>query len=245
MKTDILTDFIAKYNLPSGEVEVAKWKSTGSSLIVRFSTADESCFGYVETHNADLPSGEYFITDTSTLRSLLNVLGTDITVTTKELNNVPVSMHITDKKNKIAFALGDDRMAKRIRNANVEPDAADVMVSAPITPEFMTAFLKGKSALRDVSTFTVWSDGSTTELIIGYEQRSNSNRVTIAPDATIQKPLSHTSFLNQYLYDILNANKGSTGVLQVVQIDGAAPFIRVHYKTPEWQATYIINKQED
>lgn len=244
MKTTTLTQFIAKYNLPSGEVDSAKWKvSADGTMSVRFTSSDETCFGYVETKAVGFPEGEFFIANTMGLRSLLAVLDDDIRVSTKENSTgTPIAFVIADATNKINFGLGDIRNARKNRVANAPIDDAHVLAETKIAPKFIQSFTKARGALKDVDTMTIWSDGKLVEVIIGYEQRVNSNRATLTTDTIKTTAFKHINFENKYLYDILTATKDiEQGMMQIVQMPGESPFLRASFHNAEFTCTYIIN----
>lgn len=244
MKNTTLIQFIAKYNLPSGEVDSAKWKVTKDGVMsVRFTSSDETCFGYVETKATGFPEGEFFIANTTGFRSLLAVLDDDIKVTTKENSTgVPIALVVSDASNKISFGLGDVRNARKNRVANAPIDDAHVLSQFTITPRFIQSFSKARGALKDVDTMTLWSDGKIVEVIIGYEQRSNSNRATLSVEPVKATAFKHINFENKYLYDILSANKDiEQGIVQVVQLPGESPFLRASFTNADFTCTYIIN----
>ena len=242
MKKLFIEQFIAKYNLASGDVETAKWSVTDHFVSVRFTSADESCFGYVQSGIPELPNGDYYIANTSTLRSMLSVLGDDCTVTTKKNTaGVPISFLWMDKASKISFPLGDPALAKKHRNASAPVDPATTLISIPLTPTFVQSFLRARGALKDVETVTLASNGQTVEVIIGYETKGNSNRITLTPDASIINTMPHINYKSKYLAEIITANKDMpVGTLSVIHVEPSPPFLRIEFNSPTTNSIYII-----
>jgi hypothetical protein len=83
--------------------------------------------------------------------------------------------------------------------------------------KFVNTFVKAKSALNDVETFTVMSSGDEkmAEVVIGHSA-NNTNRISISVATDVAVKLAPISFSANYLREIFTANKEiSNGTLQI------------------------------
>ena len=79
MQKSKLDKFIQKYNL-GGNVNSVKWKSDGNTLSTSFVTPDKSLLGNVKVDKFSFDSAELGIYQTDQLKSLIGVLGDDISL---------------------------------------------------------------------------------------------------------------------------------------------------------------------
>ena len=88
---------------------------------------------------------------------------------------------------------------------------------------FVHTFIKAKSALADVDTFAIMSDGSDNQadIILGYSSL-NTNRVKIRASTNVPVALNPISFSAKYLREILVANKDAKGGKLEVSSKGLA-----------------------
>ena len=159
-----------------------------------------------------MDEGDYGIFDTKQLSSMLSVLGDGITITTKKKNDKVSAIHLTDSNAKVDYVLADTAVIPAAPELKQLP-SFDVEIK--LDQKVMNTFLKAKGALSDVETFTVISDGSTAQIILGYSDM-NTNRITIDVETTKNAKLSPTNFSARYLKEIIAANKeAASGVLKV------------------------------
>ena len=108
--------------------------------------------------------------------------------------------------------------------------------------KFIDTFVKGKSALSDIDTFTILngkSDG--VEVVIGYSS-TNTNRVNIPVETTssnLEKPISFNANLFK---EVLVANKECTSAVLEVSNEGLA---RVNFKVDDYDSTYYVVAMQD
>jgi len=206
-----LEKFISKYNL-GGSCESVLWKSDGTDITVKCISDDKNVLGIITVKDAKLDEGDYGIFDTKQLSSMLSVLGDGITITTKKKNDKVSAIHLTDSNAKVDYVLADTAVIPAAPELKQLP-SFDVEIK--LDQKVMNTFLKAKGALSDVETFTVISDGSTAQIILGYSDM-NTNRITIDVETTKNAKLSPTNFSARYLKEIIAANKeAASGVLKV------------------------------
>ena len=206
-----LEKFISKYNL-GGSCESVLWKSDGTDITVKCISDDKNVLGIITVKDAKLDEGDYGIFDTKQLSSMLSVLGDGITITTKKKNDKVSAIHLTDSNVKVDYVLADTAVIPAAPELKQLP-SFDVEIK--LDQKVMNTFLKAKGALSDVETFTVISDGSTAQIILGYSDM-NTNRITIDVETTKNAKLSPTNFSARYLKEIIAANKeAASGVLKV------------------------------
>ena len=101
MQKSKLDRFIQKYNL-GGNVNSVKWKSDGSVLSTSFVTPDKSLLGNVKVDKFSFDSAELGIYQTDQLKSLIGVLGDDISLDLTSAGDRAVSLNV---KNVMCFFL--------------------------------------------------------------------------------------------------------------------------------------------
>ena len=181
-----LEKFISKYNL-GGSCESVLWKSDGTDITVKCISDDKNVLGIITVKDAKLDEGDYGIFDTKQLSSMLSVLGESITITTKKKNDKVSAIHLTDSNAKVDYVLADTAVIPAAPELKQLP-SFDVEIK--LDQKVMNTFLKAKGALSDVETFTVISDGSTAQIILGYSDM-NTNRITIDVETTKNAKFLH------------------------------------------------------
>jgi hypothetical protein len=196
--------FISKYNL-GGSCESVLYAVDGDSLNTRAISDDKNVLCEITGPSMGLADGSYAVYETSKLRSLLGVLGEQLTVTPKKSSSKTVGLQFSDKTTEVTFVLAD---------ASVIPTVPDLKKLPPfdltivMDEQFITTFVKAKGALADVETFTVISDGEgkTASVILGHSSL-NTNRVKMTVNTKEEAEVSAISFSAKYLREILVANK--------------------------------------
>jgi hypothetical protein len=214
MQKTVLERFVGKYNL-GGAAESVLWNADKKKLSTRFITDDKSCLGIVETTELTLKEGDYGIYDTAQLRSMLSVLDEDIQIRINEVNNKAVSIGLRDAATKITFILSDPSVIIQAPGLKQMPSFD---LEFELDSKFMNRFVKGKNALPEVETFHVICDGKKPEVIIGWSETHNTNRVAIDVEWNDDSTLLDRAigFSARYLKEILLANKeASRGKIKI------------------------------
>ena len=232
-----LNKFIQKYNL-GGNVNSVKWKSNGDKLSTTFVTPDKSLLGTVNVDKFKFENAELGVYQTDLLKNLLGVLDGDLSLTLSKFGDKAVSLNAKNASVSVDYVLSDLSVIadppelKRLPSfdTNIKMDS-----------QFIETFVKGKSALSDVDTFTILKTGNGIEVVIGYSS-TNTNRVNI-PVTTDTENLKDSVTFNANLFkEVLVANKECTSAVLEVSNEGLA---RVNFKVDDYDSTYYIVAMTD
>ena len=237
MQKNKLDRFIQKYNL-GGNVNSVKWKSNGSSLSTSFVTPDKSLLGNVTVDKFSFDSAELGIYQTDQLKSLIGVLGDDISLDLTSAGDRAVSLNVKNGVISIDYVLSD---------LSVIPDPPALKrlpefgTKIKLDTKFINTFIKGKSALSDIDSFTILNGKNGVEVVIGYSS-TNTNRVNIPVETTsssLEKPISFNANLFK---EVLVANKECTSAVLEVSNEGLA---KVNFKVDDYDSTYYVVAMQD
>lgn len=232
MKKSVLERFISKYNL-SGAADAVVLTAKSGTVSTRFISDDRNVIGEVDTTLLDLEDGVYAVYETQQFKSLLNVMDEDITVTVNKSTQRNISLTLSDKLVKSNFVLAAE---DNIPKVPVLKKLPTFEISATLDKTFIDRFIKSKSALPDIDTFTVTCDGKVTNIVIGHS-KMNTNRVAIQASTTTQSKIDPINFHARYLKDILTANRDAdSGVLEV----SSAGMARVTFTIPDFTVVYYL-----
>jgi len=98
--------FIGKYNL-GGSCESVVYKVEGNTLSTRAISYDKNVLCEVIAPSMGFEVGEFAVYDTTKLRSLLGVVGENLSVKVKKVGDKPIGMEITDTITQVTFVLAD------------------------------------------------------------------------------------------------------------------------------------------
>ena len=237
MQKSKLDKFIQKYNL-GGNVNSVKWKSNGDSLSTSFVTPDKSLLGNVKVDKFSFDSAELGIYQTDQLKSLIGVLGDDISLDLTSAGDRAVSLNVKNGAISIDYVLSD---------LSVIPDPPALKrlpefgTQIKLDTKFINTFVKGKSALSDIDSFTILNGKSGVEVVIGYSS-TNTNRVNIPVETTssnLEKPISFNANLFK---EVLVANRECTSAVLEVSNEGLA---KVNFKVDDYDSTYYVVAMQD
>jgi hypothetical protein len=213
MEKSKLEKFIGKYNL-GGSCESVTLKSDGDNLSVRTISADKNVLVEIAAEKINFPEGEFGVYDTKKLRSILGVLDENIVVNPSTANGKTTGLNLSDNSTKATFVLADATVIPAVPELKKLPIIDFTIL---LDDKFVNTFVKAKSALNDVETFTVMSSGNEkmAEVVIGHST-NNTNRISISVATDVAVKLAPISFSANYLREILTANKEvSNGTLQI------------------------------
>ena len=97
MQKSKLDKFIQKYNL-GGNVNSVKWKSSPDSLSTTFVTPDKSLLGEVKVDKFKFENAELGVYQTDQLKSLIGVLGDDISLKLSKFGDKAVSLNVKNDR---------------------------------------------------------------------------------------------------------------------------------------------------
>lgn len=236
MKKNTLERFISKYNL-SGAADAVTWKSGKNGLSTKFISDDKHVIGEVKTDAISLDDGDYSIYETGALRGLLSVLGDDVDISIQRSNGKAVALNMKDDSSKVTFVLADSSNIPGVPNAKQLPDFENVII---LDSSFIERFVKAKSALADVETFTVLSDGKSVDIVIGYSDM-NTNRVNIKSTTEKSDKIDPIDFHARYMKEILVANREAKSGKLEISSQGLA---RITFEIDDFTVTYYLPQIE-
>ena len=237
MEKTKLNKFIQKYNL-GGNVNSVKWKSKGDTLKTTFVTPDKSLLGTVNVDKFQFEDAELGVYQTDLLKNLLGVLGDDVSLTLSRFGDKAVSLKVKNGSVSVDYVLSDLSVIADPPELKRLPDFG---TQIKLDTKFIDTFVKGKSALSDIDTFTIVKTNGKLEVIIGYSSM-NTNRVNIPVD-TVTEDLTDSVTFNANLFkEVLIANKECTSAVLEVSNEGLA---KVNFKIDDYDSTYYIVAMQD
>ena len=211
MKKISLEGFISRYNL-GGEIESVKLVSTDDGMSVKFISDDKTLLGTVTSADGEFANGEFGVYTTSQLKNLLGVLDANINVTAGS-----AALEFSDNSTTVNYMMADVSVIPAVPDIKQIPEFESEIV---LSDEFISRFIKSKSALNESDTFTFQCKGGKGEIILGYA-KINSNRISIKVDCKCSKDsIQPISFSAKYLKEILNANKSPKSAIMKIATAG-------------------------
>jgi len=237
MQKTKLNKFIQKYNL-GGEVNSVKWKLGGDKLSTTFVTPDKSLLGTVTVDKFQFEEAELGVYQTDLLKNLLGVLDDDLSLTLSRFGDKAVALKAKNGSVSVDYVLSDLSV---IADPPTMKRLPEFGTHIKLDSKFIDTFIKGKSALSDIDTFTILKTDTGLEVVIGYSS-TNTNRVNIPVD-TVTEDLTDSVTFNANLFkEVLIANKECTSAILEVSNDGLA---KVNFKIDDYDSTYFIVAMSD
>lgn len=240
MEKEKLLGFIRRYNL-NGCIETVQVDSAVSDnrISTKFISEEKHILGNVSLVGVNFGDASLGIYDTAKLKSLLGVMGPDISVSTVSSDDRVISMNLSDKNMSANFMLSDLSVIPKTPNLKKLPDW-DVVIK--LDKEFINRFVKSKNALSEVNTFTLLMGKKTNklELVIGYSS-INSNRISMTVDTlngkdNVDKPIS---FSAKYFKELLSSNLDSNDAELNVSTKGLA---HVRFVSDDYESEYYLTE---
>ena len=237
MQKSKLDKFIQKYNL-GGNVNSVKWKSRGDSMSTSFVTPDKSLLGNVKVDKFQFEDAELGIYQTDQLKSLINVLGDDVSLDLTKFGDKAVSLKVKNGPVSVDYVLSDLSVISDPPQMKRLPEFG---TQIKLDRSFIDTFIKGKGALSGVDTFTVVKNGEGCEVVIGYSS-TNTNRVNIPVETTTNDLTDPVTFNANLFKEVLVANRECTSAVLEVSTEGLA---KVNFKIDDYDATYYVVAMQD
>ena len=238
MQKSKLDRFIQKYNL-GGNVNSVKWKSDSNTLTTTFVTPDKSLLGTVKVDKFQFEDAELGIYQTDQLKSLIGVLGDDVSLNLTSVGDRAVSLNVKNGTVSIDYVLSD---------LSVIPDPPalkrlpDFGTQIKIDTKFIETFIKGKSALSDVDMFTIVKNkNGGVDVVIGYSS-TNTNRVSIPVETETNNVDKAVTFNANLFKEVLVANKECKSAVLEVSTEGLA---RINFNVDDYDSTYYVVAMRD
>jgi hypothetical protein len=238
MKKQVLNTFIDKYSL-NGSIESVKWVVDNKNKQIKTSSIsdDKNALSYVVIKDdVGLTDSEFGINDTTKLKKLLNVLSEDIQISFNKREDKIVSLSLSSDSTEVQYVTADLNVIPKVPDLKKLPA---FNLEIPLTKEFVTTFVKAKSALSDVDTLTFMKDKKDKiKLIIGYSN-VNSNRINIDVKPVEGKnTLGKTiHFSAKYLKEILTSNGDCENAVLKVSDSG---ILHVEFNNDLYNSNYYL-----
>ena len=227
-----LLGFISRYSL-GGNVESVKWSSDSDSLSTEFVSTDKTLKGKVEASMQNVTDKEIGIYQTSQLVRMLSIMNDNINIYTNDS-----SLLISDKNTNFSFVLADLDVIPKVPSLKMTPSFT---ATIKIDDNFISRFVKSHGALPDSDFFTVESDAISSTITFGYAH-TNTNRISYNIDIESAEDVQAIHFSSNLMREILVANKGSEGTLEISPVGLA----RVKFNNTLYKSEYLlVNKQID
>ena len=237
MQKSKLDKFIQKYNL-GGNVNSVKWKSSSDTLTTTFVTPDKSLLGTVKVDKFPFEDSEIGVYQTDQLKSLIGVLGDDVSLDLSRFGDKAVSLKVKNGPVSVDYVLSDLSV---IADPPALKRLPEFGTQIKLDSKFIDTFVKGKSALSDVDTFTVLNGKNGVEVVIGYSS-TNTNRVNIPVETTTNDITKPITFNANLFKEVLVANRECTSAILEVSTEGLA---RVNFKVDDYDSTYFVVAMQD
>ncbi len=218
--------FIKKYYL-GGTLEQVRWMVANNSLNVTALTSDKKFLTSVTLKKFEgFGDAEVGILETTRLKQMMAALSDDINfklnLDEEDANRI-TSMVNSDAKTEVQYVAADlDVLPKRPKTKALP----DYQVEIKLTDEFIGKFMKAKSALPEVDLFTLVMSKKKKklEMVLGYSENVNSNRIALEVDAEEGKDSvsAPASFNAKILKEIITANEEVKEPVLKVSEDGLA-----------------------
>ena len=234
MNKQRLVRFINKYYLNGlAQSVILNSNSEQQKLTTKFVSSDKTLLGLVEMDKWDFEDATIGIYTTEQLLKLLSVLDEDINVSVTKANDKAFSIKITDSTSSVNYMLSDPSI---INDPPQLQNIPEFELKIDVTPNLINKFIAGESALAEVTTFTVVTNETKTNLIIGYSS-VNTNRVNIPVQTSKFSPIEKVSFNADYFSNVLLANKECESATLEVSSEGLA---KISFKVDDFSTTYWL-----
>ena len=234
MNKQRLVRFINKYYLNGLEQSVIlNSNSEQQKLTTKFVSSDKTLLGLVEMDKWDFEDATIGIYTTEQLLKLLSVLDEDINVSVTKANDKAFSIKITDSTSSVNYMLSDPSI---INDPPQLQNIPEFELKIDVTPNLINKFIAGKSALNEVTTFTVITEENKPNLVIGYSS-VNTNRVNIPVQTSKFSLIDNVSFNADYFKEVLDANKECESATLEISCEGLA---KISFKVDDFSTTYWL-----
>lgn len=224
MDRKAIDTFIKKYHL-GGTLEQVRWLAANGQLNVTAITSDKKFLLSVTMDKFDgFEDAEVGILETSRLKQMMSALGDNVVFNlNKDDESRITSMVLSDDKTEVQYVAADlDVLPKRPKTKNIP----DYNVEIKLSETFIDKFLKAKAALPEVDLFTLVMSKKkgALEMVLGYSDNINNNRIALEVEATKgkDKVKAPISFNAKILKEIIGANDECKCPVLRVSEDGLA-----------------------
>ena len=232
MEKGKLNRFVQKYNL-AGLVESVKWETKDNALTTSFISDDKSVLGKVTMSEFNFSDATFGVYDTSKLTKMLSVLGDAVEFEISDVEGKPVSLKFKDGSTSINYMLADLSVIPNVPDLKKLPD---FNIKIKLDENFITKFIRAKSALTDENNFTFVVKNGKAQIVLGYSN-INTNRISIDVEGEVDGDVNPISFSATYLKEILVANKEAKDATLNISSQGLS---HIHFEVGEYTSDYYL-----
>ena len=169
---------------------------------------------------------------------MIGVLGYDVSLNILRFGDKAVSLNVKNGSVSIDYVLSDLSV---IADPPTLKRLPEFSTRIKLDIKFINTFIKGKSALSDIDTFTVMNGKNGIEIVIGYSS-TNTNRVNIPVESETSDIENPITFNANLFKEVLVANRECTSAVLEVSNEGLA---KVNFKVDDYDSTYHIVAMQD
>jgi|TARA_B100000925_G_scaffold164783_1_gene123961 hypothetical protein len=239
LKKSHIVNNIEKYYL-NGLTKQVVWVVQDNKAEVEFATETKNAVGKV-IFDVELPNGSLAIYSTDALLRLLGITSDEIQIELSKNNTGLVDkLKIQDNKFDLNYHLSDLSIIPEVPNVQT----VDFDFSFKVDDEFISGFLKAHNALEKtedvtLNTTTTKQGENVVEIILGERsQHSHKVKFTEVAEFTTQSDL--IPFSANVLREILAANKGTEGQIQVSN----KGLMKLEFNSDTSSAEYFVVRQQ-
>jgi hypothetical protein len=185
---------------------------------------------------AKLSDIEFGVNDTAKLKKMLGVLGDEVEITTNTTNDKITSITLTSEGTEVQYVTADLSVIPPVPTLKKMPI---FNLEIPLTKEFVSTFVKAKSALTEVDILTLTKDKKgKIKMTLGFSN-TNSNRINLDIKPVEGKDsLGKTLHYNaKYLKEILTSNSDCENAVLKVSDSGIA---HVEFDNESFNSNYYL-----
>lgn len=216
----------------AGLVESVSWKAENKALTTRFISDDKTVLGSVSVIDFDFEDSTIGVYNTNTLKNLLGVLGNDISISLKRIDEKPISLSLLSDSTTVQYQLADLAVIPNVPDLKQLPQFE---INIDMDGNFIEKFIKAKS-LSDIDNFTVLTEKGKLKIVIGYSN-INTNRVELVVNDNFDGEVKPISFSAKYFKEILSANKEANKATLKVSKEGLA---NVDFSVDGFTSSYFL-----
>ena len=128
MNKQKLTGFIDKYSL-GNNIESVPWVVKNNTISTDFVSEDRTLLGKATLNNIDLDDCEIGIYNTSQLQKMVAVLGNEVDIDLKKVEDRAIALHMTDNDVSLNYMLADLDIIPKAPKLKTLPDTtADITI---------------------------------------------------------------------------------------------------------------------
>ena len=232
MEKQKLNRFVQKYTL-AGLVESVKWETKDNALTTSFISDDKSVLGKVTMTEFNFNDTTFGVYDTSKLTKMLSVLGDAVDFEIADVDGKAVSLKFKDGSTSVNYMLADLSVIPNVPDLKKLPD---FNIKIKLDENFISKFIRAKSALTDENNFTFVVKNGKAQIILGHSN-INTNRISIDVEGEVEGDVNPISFSATYLKEILVANKEAKDATLNISSQGLS---HIHFEAGEYTSDYYL-----